>query len=162
VIKIINFYESDAGKSLISKTPLILEETNNASEKLGEEIAIIIIKEIEDEKNKNYNSKISGCEKLKTGKFKYIMPDSSVMIIKRDKKHQYEYYQGTTTKYNIKWIDDCKYSIDVIKTDAKFMENAKGRVFITNIYEVNNKYYKYVCNIEGEDFKVDGTIYRLE
>ena len=159
VIAIINFYESDAGKSLISKTPFILKEAMEAGEKLGKDIGTQIAKEIEEEKNKNFNSKIFGCEKFKIGKFKYIMPDSSVMFIQRDEKYQYEYYLGNTTKYKIKWIDDCTYTLDILKSDADYVKNAKGEILTTNIYEVHEKYYKYVCTINGKEFKMDGIIY---
>ena len=49
VKSIIEFYESEAGKSLISKTPMILQESMEAGGKLGEEIATQIFQEIEKE-----------------------------------------------------------------------------------------------------------------
>jgi hypothetical protein len=162
VKSIIEFYESEAGKSLITKTPMIFQESMTAGRKLGEEIASQIIEEIEKEKKANYEVINAGCETFKEGRFKYQMPDSTFMIIERDEKFQYEYYKGTTTKYKIKWLNECRYSLTMIKTDSEIMEGAKGQILITNIYETGIDYYKFVSTIEEQNYKLDGIVYKTD
>ena len=162
VKSIIEFYESEAGKSLISKTPMILQESIKAGGKLGEEIATQVTQEIEKEKTTNYETINSGCESFKEGKFKFQMPDSSFMIIERDDKFQYEYYNGTTTKYKIKWLNECRYSLTMVKTNNEMMEGAKGQILIINIYETGVDFYKFISTIEEQNFKLDGIIYKTE
>lgn len=159
---IIAFYESDAGKSLVEKTPFIMQESMEAGEKLGRDLAIQISKEVEQQKTKNFNANFSNCASVKIGTFKYVMQDSSITVIKRDNRYQYEYYKGKTTKYRINWVNDCKYTLEVIKTDVSFMEEMKGKVFVTNIYDVTDRYYRFVGVVEGTDYKMEGVIYRVE
>lgn len=90
------------------------------------------------------------------------MPDSSIVIIERNEKTQYEYYNGTTTKYSITWIIDCKYALEIVKADATYMEAFKGKKFVTNIYEARQDYFKYVCEIEGMDYITEGVFHRIE
>ena len=52
------------------------------------------------------------------------MPDSTVMIVVRD-TFQYEYYNGITSKYKVTWLDECRYSLKLIKTDSDMMEGIK-------------------------------------
>ena len=130
--------------------------------KHGEELANEVFQDIEKEKTKNFKFVNKGCETFKVGKFKYQMPDGTFMIIERDTSFQYEYYKGTTTKYKLKWLDDCRYSLTMIETNSKSMLAAKGQVFITNIYETGAGFYKFISVIEGQDLKIDGVVYIAE
>jgi len=128
----------------------------------GVELANEVLQDAEKEKAKNYEFINTDCESFKVGKFKYQMPDGTFMIIERDTNFQYEYYKGTTTKYKLKWLDDCRYSLSMIETNSKNMRAAKGQVFITNIYETGIDFYKFVSVIDGQDLKIDGVVYIAE
>ncbi len=90
------------------------------------------------------------------------MPDSTVMIVVRDDTFQYEYYNGITSKYKVTWLDECRYSLKLIKTDSDMMEGIKGHILITNIYETGIDFYKFISTIENQNFKLDGILYKVE
>ncbi len=159
---ILAFYETDAGKSLINKTPLILQESKEADRKLGEEMAVKIIEKVEFGKNEKFDKVYSGCDKFKEGRFKFIMPDSSEVIIERDGKYQYEHYKNNTTKYVIEWLNGCRYQLYIDKEDMDLRTSTMTKKVIANIYEVGEDYYKFVSGIEGESYKLDGRVEKVE
>ncbi|MBS2100760.1 SGNH/GDSL hydrolase family protein [Carboxylicivirga linearis] len=149
--------------SIDSKNKETVQIGQILSQELKEgELANEFFDDIEKEKTKNYEFINTDCGTFKVGKFKYQMPDGTFMIIERDPDFQYEYYKGTTTKYKLKWLDDCRYSLSMIETNSKSMRAAKGQVFITNIYETGVDFYKFVSVIQGQELKIDGVVYLAE
>lgn len=114
------------------------------------------------DKDINGGKQITGCKKMKKGEFYHVMPDGEIMTIKRTKKYQFEYYKGATTKYKIEWIDECTYTLEMLKTNLDFVKELQDKILTVNIYEVTKNYYKYVCQSNVDDFKTDGIILLLK
>jgi len=61
------------------------------------------------------NSNLINCEKYKLGDYK-LRFDKNEILITRDRLYQTEYYLGDSTKYEIEWISDCEYKLNLVET----------------------------------------------
>ena len=159
---LIAFYGTDLGQALLEKQPIVME----ASYSMGEVVAAEIVEEINIEKEEDlvgkYNKRLLDCSDIKSGKFTSTVGDGQEIVVERKGKFQYEYFDGSITKYKVNWLDECTYSLKVLETDASFMKDMVGKTLITNIFEINDDHYKYICTMEETDVKMEGSLYFAE
>ena len=161
VKSIVAFYETDAGRLLLAKNQIMMQEAIDETVLIGQEIANELGQEIENEKKTRYENNHSGCEKFKIGKFTYDPSDSSAAIIEREEKYQYEYRNGKKTTYSIKWLNECRCSLTLIHSEDQYTEDAVGNTHIINIFNTGLDYYEYI--IKGnDDYMFESTLYKLE
>jgi len=165
---LIEFYESDIGKSLIKKTPLIMSESMEIGAEwggqIGKEIAEeVFLKSKEEEQvelEQKFNLEIEeDCTKFKEGKFMYYLPDNTEIEFTRKKNKQIEIFDEKVLKYKIKWISNNRYTLTGMQKSYK---NAPSDILTVNIYSVTKNSYKYISKMEGVDMYVDGEIIKKE
>lgn len=157
LLKIVEFYESETGKYLLSKQPEMISESMQIGAQWGEKIGLEISEEIKESKKYKFNIELTGCEEFKTGEFYSYAPDSSVIKIKRTDDLQVEIYQGEEYKYSIEWITPCKYVIKKIEGKKSDINDIS-----VNIYEVTEKGYKYMAKPLAQELYKEGEILKIK
>lgn len=151
---IIKFHESEVGKKMVSKMPMILAESMQQGAIWGEELGEKIVNKILNSDEYKMNAEPLDCDKVKNGKWKIKMPDSDIhSIINRNEDRQVESLEGEDLcNFKVEWLTPCKYSMTVINCkDDTIEKEMKKYTLITNIYEVTAGGYKFITNIEGDE-----------
>jgi hypothetical protein len=140
---IIKFYESDLGKSLVEKTPLIMNDAMAVGAQWGDELGQEIGKIVNESNIINFTKDpVEDCSIFKEGTFTAINSTGARYSFVRKGDHQIETSDNNSFKYKIKWNSNNKYSL--IDLDANNKEVFESEV-VVNIYEVNGNTYKYIC-----------------
>ncbi len=145
---IITFYESDIGKKLNEKTPLIMQEAMHIGAKWGEEIGEVILAKIEGSNEMLFNKEIeTDCSKFKNGTFKVTDEFSNIVnIVERKGNIQIEKGNGEPIKFEIIWLNNNRYTLKPLQPLENGMESFMLEV---NIYEVIEKGYKFIAKSKG-------------
>lgn len=144
---IIAFYESEVGKKLTEKTPMIINESMQVGAEWGREIGAEIYNKIQNSNEFLFKTEIeTDCTKFHKGVFESTVEESdAVIIIERHNDVQTEKLDGQQLQFNIKWIDNNKYTLE-IKTEDN---SETPSIMEVTIYEVNNESYKYIALQNG-------------
>ncbi len=151
---IIAFQESEIGKKMTEKMPIILNESMQKGAIWGEELGEKIADKILASDEYKMNSEPLGCDKVKNGKWKIKMPGSDLhAIVNRKEDRQMESLDGSDIcSFKVEWLSPCTYSMTVIKCEDDTIEKEmKKHVLITNIYEVTENGYKFITKFEDEE-----------
>jgi len=151
---IIEFQESEIGKKMTSKMPLIMSESMQKGAEWGKELGEKIADQIIGSDEYKLNSQPAGCDLVKDGKWKINMPNSDVhAIIERKGDRQTESLEKEVLcSFEVEWLSPCKYSMTLIKCkDDTIQKEMEKHVLITNIYEVTKNGYKFITKFEDED-----------
>jgi hypothetical protein len=89
---IIEFYKSDAGISMRTKFPMIYKESYTIGEQWGLKLYERINNKIKNSNLLKFEVKLSDCEKFKKGKFRYELPDGTLVEVVRTENSQVEYF----------------------------------------------------------------------
>tara|TARA_R110001583_G_scaffold195057_1_gene368866 strand:- start:1749 stop:2519 length:771 start_codon:yes stop_codon:yes gene_type:complete len=158
IIGIIEFYKSDSGQSLLAKTPIIFEDSYAAGQEWGKLLVSEISKEIENSQELKFHTKLTNCDSFKQGKFKYYLPDSTLVEVVRKDSIQTETYNGNVLNLKINWIDKCRYKVWEISGKDEILGD---KPIIVNIFEINNHKYKFITKLEDDDFYSIGEIEKI-
>ncbi|MFK7773313.1 MAG: DUF2059 domain-containing protein [Saprospiraceae bacterium] len=151
---IIEFHESEVGKKMVSKMPMIVAESMQKGAIWGEELGEKIAAKILDSDDYKMNAEPSECGEVKNGKWKIKMPGSDInAIVTRKEDRQMESLDGEDIcSFKVEWLTPCKYSMTVIKCQDDTIEKEMSKhALITNIYEVTKNGYKFITKFEGMD-----------
>lgn len=157
---IIKFYESDIGKSLIEKTPLIMSESMGIGAEWGEQIGKEIVEELylkseQKELEQKFNIEIEeDCTKFREGKFMYYQPDSTKMELTRKGNKQTEIFDEKVLEYKIDWVSNNRYIL--------LDESMPNDTLTVNIYDTTDNSYKYIAKMKGMDMYADGEVIKKE
>ena len=158
IVGIIEFYKSDAGKSFLTKTPLIFKESYVAGQEWGELLVSEISKEIENSQELKFRTNLTNCDSFKQGEFKYYLPDNTIVKVVRKNSLQTETHNGNIINLKIDWIDKCRYQVwEMNEKNEIIME----KPIIVNIYEINNNIYKFIAKLEDDDFYSIGKLEKI-
>jgi len=158
IIGIINFYKSEAGKSLLNKTPIIFKESYVVGQEWGKLIVSEIAKEIDNSQELKFHTKLTNCDTFKQGKFKYYLPDSTLVEVLRKDNIQTETYNDNILNLKIDWIDKCRYKVWEIDGKDEIMGD---KPVIVNIFEIIDLKYKFIAKLEGDDFYINGELEKI-
>ena len=162
---LIEFNESELGKSLTKKMPLIMAESMQAGAEWGASLGEEIAKSIIDSDDYKMNIESADCEKVKSGKFKIPIQGTDVIsYIERKDRVQIESLNGEVgCKFKIKWVNKCKYEMTVITCKDESMNAMfKGTILTNNIYEVTDTGYKFISKLSGEDMMYKGEAFTIK
>ena len=151
---IIEFQESEIGKKMTSKMPLIVAESMQKGAVWGEELGEKIAQKIIESDEYKMNSEPVGCDKVKNGKWKINMPGSDIhaTVERKDDRQVESLTKDDFCSFKVEWLSTCKYSMTVIKCEDDTIENEmKKHALITNIYEVTENGYKFITKFDTED-----------
>ncbi len=152
---LIKFYESDIGKSLVEKTPMIMKESMAIGaewgRKIGEEIVGTIRAEaLNSELQSKFNSKLEeDCSRFKIGKFYYYTDEHSKIEVVRTADRQIEKENGEESEMKIQWLSNSRYAFTNMK---EIDPNLPSDTLTVNIYEATENSYKFVAKMEGIDY----------
>ncbi len=109
--------------------------------------------------------KESTCKDFKTGKF--TLTDKKIegkYIIERNDSLQIEtdLTTGNTSKYNVKWVNDCDYELRIIEGRDEIMDFYAGKVLTIRIIETYKNSYKFEGQLEGLERKSTQIIKRIK
>ena len=156
------FYETEHGQNLIKHTPEIMQEAMKVGEAWGKTMSEQILYELDFEKEQKFMINLEGCENLKTGKFVFRLNDSVSFYYERNKKTQIEEMGPMTNKYDIEWLDDCRYKLVLKKTNNNLMEEYIGQETIINIFEINKDHYKYIAKQPENEVIIESSLFFSE
>ena len=108
------------------------------------------------------NSNLINCEKYKLGDYK-LRFDKNEILITRDRLYQTEYYLGDSTKYEIEWISDCEYKLNLVETSITSDLSELDTLIRTEILETYESGYKFksVGNTNSNPFEGIISMYRF-
>lgn len=161
VKSIVAFYETDAGRLLLAKNQIMVQEAIDQTVLIGQEIANELGQEIEKIKKERLENNFTGCQKFKIGRFTYDRNDSTAVTIERDENFQYEFFNGKTSKYSIKWLNECKCSLTLVKTENIYEEGEIGNTHTINIFKTGLDYYECISKF-SDDYIIESTLFKLE
>ena len=162
---LIKFYNSEVGKSFITKQPLIMKESMQVGAEWGRQMALEIANQLfllseETTFRENFHKELKAdCSAFKEGEFYYYLPDSTTVAFSRFKNKQIEKKSGEQFEYKIKWLSDCKYLMIGMKDNHI---GFPSDTIIVNIAEIHENGYKYGAKANGEDFYIGGEIFKKE
>lgn len=137
----ITFYKSDIGRRLIEKTPALMQESMQAGAQWGTELAQIVLEEMENVEEENFEKEVEGCEKFKTGKFQYFDDVTYTQVdVVRTETEQIEIVNGVEIKYQINWLSNCKYELTGIlsvQPPGADTATAYDTKMTSNIYQIS-------------------------
>lgn len=105
------------------------------------------------------------CSDLRTGKFEIIDPRfDHHTIIDRDQNYQIETNQktGSKTKMSIKWVNDCKYIMTYLETDAELLKNYIGKKAEVEITKIEGSKIYFDLLFEGFEDKISFYMTKIE
>ncbi len=140
LIKIIQFYESDIGKHVLSTKNQILEESMKVGEEWGADMGQEILAEIESLNDSLMQIEQYGCEKFRNGKFKMMLQDSTPIFFERNDSVQTEFYGETEYIFNIEWTGPCRYEMKDSESNGD-----NNLDIIVNIYKIEGDKYHYIA-----------------
>jgi len=94
---------------------------------------------------------ISSCSVLKQGKFRYLDIDDTTACFVIDKEDHTEYhYNGRYyIKSRLKWINDCRYEMTMIRNTIPDFPFKPGDVMTVTINKVEDKIIYYTSEVNG-------------
>ena len=98
------------------------------------------------------SDRIGSCLDFKTGAFEFQNEEVSTKYrIERDLEKQVETNINTkhTSSFNIKWITDCKYELELVETNDPNYEILNGRIIEVNIFDPGKDQYEFSSKIKG-------------
>jgi hypothetical protein len=105
-----------------------------------------------------------GCSQYRQGGFSYTDSVGNVVRVKRTKRHQMETNTATdvTTKFRIRWTDDCTYELKQVWSNSKARRRYNGTTTGVIISKpLGETGYEYTCACKGDMKKVTGVMRRL-
>jgi len=160
---LIEFYESEVGKSYIKKQPLITQESMQIGAEWGGKIGAEIAEELFNEANEVKLKELfdveleEDCSKFKKGTYKYLLRDDLEIQIARKGNKQVERTGDRIRKIKIKWISNNRYT-EIEDGEEEIPDN----ITIVNIYEITDSSYKYVARVGNEDHYFEGEIFKIK
>lgn len=152
-----NLLESAQGKLLIYKQRQLQRELLLVIDKLSTEITNNLVNRINNE-NKlkikhNLETKGIDCKDLKEGNFMFQNEDNTIVKIERTKKFQKDIYPHKINTHKIKWLDDCTYQLEFVKSEAISPEK---KFSIFKVFYNDNKKYKFIVKYYDDPNWEDG------
>jgi len=107
---IIKFYETDAAKALVEKTPIIIQESMSVGAEWGEQLALKVIDKIENSNEMRFKRELpeDACEAFKEGNFEMFYVDESTtpptkhkILIERNGNFQVEKMNSNTSHFKL-------------------------------------------------------------
>lgn len=151
---IIEFQESEIGRKMTDKMPLIMSESMQQGAIWGEELGEKIIKKIIESDEFKMTAEPAGCSTMQNGKWKIKMPGSDIYttVERKDGRQVESLSEDDFCSFKVEWLSACKYSMTVIKCQDDTIEaEMKKHTLITNIYEVTENGYKFITKFDGDD-----------
>lgn len=156
---IIEFYQTDAGKKLISSMPKIIEDAVYMGEEWAEEIRFEVEKRMQEIKVERFNTILEeDCSYFKEGTFSEMRSDTlNDNNFKYERKGgiQVEEVDGEKTSFRVTWLSECRYSLELLDEHGEVTKDPK---LIINIFEVKENSYKYIGKMDGVEFYMDGQL----
>lgn len=92
------------------------------------------------------------CLKYKTGAF--LLTDIGMNIqnkIERvgDKQFETDLKTGRITTFNVKWLNDCEYELNIVSGPSEMVKFYQSKTLIVRILEVYADGYKFEGHIKG-------------
>lgn len=160
------FYSSELGRQTLKKYDMLLQELMLIGLKFGEEISDQIIQDIEQKEEEEIDFKMNnvfeGCSRFKTGKFEHAINDSIIILYERDEKQQIETFGQGRAVYDIKWLNDCRYTITLVETNNPYNQDFIGTTTVVNIYEFDGNKYKFYYKLENTEEIFEGEMTKIE
>lgn len=154
------FYSSEIGQQTLIKYNQLMQELllmgMNFGETISKEIFLDLEEKEKQETDYRINNEFTGCERFKTGKFKLAINDSTVVFYERDKNRQIETYGQGRSVSEIKWLNECRYSLTLIETNNPYDQEHIGRELIVNIYETTEDSYKFYFKLGNSEDIYEG------
>lgn len=104
------------------------------------------------------------CADYKTGIFEFQNEEVSTKYrIERDLETQVETNIKTnhTSTFKINWITECKYELELTKTDDPNYEMLNGRIIEINIFDPGRDQYEFSSKIKGTVEEYRATLKRV-
>ena len=160
------FYSSDLGKTTLAKYDKVQQELMLIGMSFGQKVTARILDEFQAKEDQEIDFKMnnifSGCSKFKTGKFKQVIRDTLVFYYERDEKQQIETFGKGRAVYDIKWLNDCRYTLTLVETNSPYDQNFIGLTTIVNIYESDEDSYKFYFKVENTEDIYKGEMIKTE
>lgn len=150
---ITTFYESEVGKKMVEKFPIISTESMQAGTEWGERLGAKILTGLEENEALKFNQEIEGCKEIKEGKFLSILQDGTEVKIERKGKKQIEIIGEQKNEYEVEWLSDCKYKVYSLNEKK---ERILNEVLTINIYEIDGDTVKYIFKIDDKEVYKEG------
>ena len=154
---IITFYESEACSHMIQVESKIFNEIYEIGRKWGDKIVLEIYYEIQENYESQFQFELNECEEFKRGEFYRRHIEGGNVSITRNDNRQTDKYDGNIYNFEIKWIGPCRYVMKEIR-EGDFKYNT----ITVNIYEKDEKGYKYISSIDGTSFYEKGELFIKE
>ena len=91
---------------------------------------------------------LSGCSKLKYGKFRIEDRNSGIVHIERKGNVQYEHSNGNDVELEVHWLNECTYTLKLkklINDKEHQLENTPPEMILTvHIISVTREYYEQI------------------
>lgn len=157
---LIKFFESDIGKSMVQKTPLIMADAMQVGAEWGRELGIEIVNKINNSDESKFAVILKQCcEDFKNGTFTSPISDEVAIKIERKDGYQTEIFNDKKIKYKIQWISDNRYTLTMLNEDGELIAGSEVTV---NIYEVDEGSYKYIAKSKNGSRFSEGEISKVK
>ena len=160
------FYSSDIGKQTLFKYVKLLQELMLIGLNCGEKISEQIIQNLQEKEDQEIDFKMNnvfeGCSRFKTGKFEQAINDTIILHYERDEDRQIETYGQGRAMYDIKWLNECRYTLTLVETNNPYDQDFIGATTIVNIYESNVNTYKFYYKLENTEEIYEGEMTKIE
>jgi uncharacterized protein len=153
------FYQSEVGQKMVSKFPLISKESMQAGAEWGEKLYEQVTQKIDSSNELKFNTMLEDCGLFHEGRFRYALPDGTIVNIVRNGNVQVESTPYGEIKSRIEWITNCRYNIWELLEDN--VTSVPDPVEV-NIFEITNNTYKFIAKKRGEDFYSIGELETIE
>lgn len=155
-----DFYSSDIGKQTLYKYDQMLQEIMLLGLNVGEKISEQIVQEIEEKEDREIGFKMNnvfeGCSRFQVGKFEQVVNENVTFYYERDENRQIETFGEGRAVYDIKWLNDCRYTLTLVETNNPYSQEFIGSTTVVNIYESDDKTYKFYYKLQDSDDIYEG------
>ena len=157
VDQVIAFYKSTAGQNLIKNMPQILQESMDVGGKIGEEMGLQVYKAIQLDKKEKFDSIYYGCDEAKIGDF-FVDYNGIEISYSRTKNRQIETYKNIVSKYDITWIDDCRYTLKLTSSNNPNQKDYKNTLMTVTITSCDEYGFSYLAKYGDRESLKEGYI----
>lgn len=157
---IITFLKSDVGQSMTKKTPIVLKESMRIGSEWGQQFASDISSKIKQSNELKFKTELDAdCSSFREGAFFTYNPDSTITEVIRMDNIQIEKYGEEEFKFEIKWLSDCRYTLQSIGEKALKLMPEPLEI---NILNVEADKYQFIAKEIGADFYMEGEIIKIK
>ena len=114
---------------------------------------------------KDHELKVTGCDRYKNGKFKYVDVFFGTILIERHDDIQVQTDSNDNRiKFKVKWLSDCSYEVTPIEVfyNNVLVTNPPVQVLTVDMIAIKSNSYVYVTTLQDSNIHLAGELIQIQ